>query len=120
MRLGLTTSHAMSVGVATAISTGTASGLNVPNARGRAALLAPRAGAPGNAFETVGFAGPSSDRRHGLHVRPHPAACGLNVGDIFHQQRRLWVRLHESGHEYRLARLATVRARARSNTPCRT
>jgi hypothetical protein len=25
------------------------------------------------------------------------AACDLNVGDIFHQQRRLWVRLHEKG-----------------------
>ena len=25
------------------------------------------------------------------------AACGLNVADIFHQQRRLWVRLHEGG-----------------------
>jgi integrase len=25
------------------------------------------------------------------------AACGLNVADIFHQQRRLWVRLHEKG-----------------------
>lgn len=25
------------------------------------------------------------------------AACDLNVGDIFHQQRWLWVRLHEKG-----------------------
>jgi integrase len=28
------------------------------------------------------------------------AACGLNVGDIFHQQRRLWVRLHEKGGKF--------------------
>jgi site-specific recombinase XerC len=28
------------------------------------------------------------------------AACGLNVADIFHQQRRLWVRLHEKGGKY--------------------
>jgi site-specific recombinase XerC len=28
------------------------------------------------------------------------AACGLNVADIFHQQRRLWVRLHEKGGEF--------------------
>ena len=27
------------------------------------------------------------------------AACCLNVGDIFHQQRRLWVRLHEKGRQ---------------------
>jgi hypothetical protein len=53
MRQGLTTSHAMSVGVAEAISTGMASGLNVPNALGWAVLLALRAGAPGNAFKTV-------------------------------------------------------------------
>jgi len=29
------------------------------------------------------------------------AACGMNVGDIFHQQRRLWVRLHEKGGKFR-------------------
>jgi site-specific recombinase XerD len=28
------------------------------------------------------------------------AACGLNVADIFHQQRRLWVRLHEKGGKF--------------------
>ena len=28
------------------------------------------------------------------------AACGINVGDIFHQQRRLWVRLHEKGGKF--------------------
>jgi site-specific recombinase XerD len=28
------------------------------------------------------------------------AACGLNVVDIFHQQRRLWVRLHEKGGKF--------------------
>jgi integrase len=28
------------------------------------------------------------------------AACGLNVNDIFHQQRRLWVRLHEKGGKF--------------------
>jgi len=28
------------------------------------------------------------------------AACGLNVADIFHQQRRLWVRLHEKGCKF--------------------
>jgi integrase/recombinase XerD len=28
------------------------------------------------------------------------AACGLNVGDIFHQQRRLWLRLHENGGKF--------------------
>jgi integrase/recombinase XerD len=28
------------------------------------------------------------------------AACGLNVSDIFHQQRRLWVRLHEKGGKF--------------------
>jgi len=28
------------------------------------------------------------------------AACGLNVADIFHQQRRLWVRLHEKGSKF--------------------
>ena len=28
------------------------------------------------------------------------AACGLNVADIFHQQRRLWVRLHEGGGKF--------------------
>ena len=27
-------------------------------------------------------------------------ACGLNVGDIFHQQRRLWLRLHEKGGKF--------------------
>jgi site-specific recombinase XerD len=25
------------------------------------------------------------------------AACGMNVGDVFHQQRRVWARLHEKG-----------------------
>src|SRR5499433_1187864 len=28
------------------------------------------------------------------------AACGLNVADIFYQQRRLWVRLHEKGGKF--------------------
>src|SRR5262249_33798599 len=28
------------------------------------------------------------------------AACGLNVADIFHQQRRMWVRLHEKGGKF--------------------
>src|SRR5262249_48845324 len=28
------------------------------------------------------------------------AACGLNLADIFHQQRRLWVRLHEKGGKF--------------------
>jgi integrase/recombinase XerD len=28
------------------------------------------------------------------------AACSLNVGDIFHQQRRLWVRVHEKGGKF--------------------
>jgi site-specific recombinase XerD len=28
------------------------------------------------------------------------AACGLNVADIFHQQRRLWLRLHEKGGKF--------------------
>jgi site-specific recombinase XerD len=28
------------------------------------------------------------------------AACGLNVADIFHQQRRIWVRLHEKGGKF--------------------
>src|SRR5215470_10063417 len=28
------------------------------------------------------------------------AACGLNIADIFHQQRRLWVRLHEKGGKF--------------------
>jgi len=28
------------------------------------------------------------------------AACGLDVGDVFHQQRRVWVRLHEKGGKY--------------------
>jgi integrase len=28
------------------------------------------------------------------------AACGTNVADIFHQQRRLWVRLHEKGGKF--------------------
>src|SRR5262245_4590021 len=28
------------------------------------------------------------------------AACGLNVADIFHQQRRRWVRLHEKGGKF--------------------
>ena len=28
------------------------------------------------------------------------AACGMNVGDIFHQQRRLWMRLHEKGGKF--------------------
>jgi site-specific recombinase XerD len=28
------------------------------------------------------------------------AACGINVTDIFHQQRRLWVRLHEKGGKF--------------------
>src|SRR5262245_31032517 len=28
------------------------------------------------------------------------AACGLNVVDIFQQQRRLWVRLHEKGGKF--------------------
>jgi site-specific recombinase XerC len=28
------------------------------------------------------------------------AACGLNVADVFHQQRRLWVRLHEKGGKF--------------------
>ena len=51
LRQGLTTSDAMSVGVAVGISTATTSGLNVPNARGRAALLVPRVRAPANAFK---------------------------------------------------------------------
>ena len=28
------------------------------------------------------------------------AACGLDVGDVFHQQRRVWVRLHEKGGKF--------------------
>lgn len=28
------------------------------------------------------------------------AACALKVGDVFHQQRRVWVRLHEKGGKY--------------------
>jgi site-specific recombinase XerD len=28
------------------------------------------------------------------------AACGMNVADFFHQQRRLWVRLHEKGGKF--------------------
>jgi integrase/recombinase XerC len=28
------------------------------------------------------------------------AVCGMNVADIFHQQRRLWVRLHEKGDKF--------------------
>ena len=28
------------------------------------------------------------------------AACGMNVPDIFRQQRRLWVRLHEKGGKF--------------------
>jgi hypothetical protein len=28
------------------------------------------------------------------------AACGLIVADIFHQQRRLWVKLHEKGGKF--------------------
>jgi integrase len=28
------------------------------------------------------------------------AACGMNVADIFHQQRRLWVRLHKKGGKF--------------------
>ena len=28
------------------------------------------------------------------------AACGINVADIFHQQRRPWVRLHEKGGKF--------------------
>jgi site-specific recombinase XerD len=28
------------------------------------------------------------------------AACGLNAGDIFHQQRQLWVRLHGKGGKF--------------------
>src|SRR6516165_5299157 len=28
------------------------------------------------------------------------AACGINVADLFHQQRRLWVRLHEKGGKF--------------------
>jgi len=28
------------------------------------------------------------------------AACGMNVADIFHQQRRLWVRLNEKGGKF--------------------
>jgi len=28
------------------------------------------------------------------------AACGMNVDDLFHQQRRLWVRLHEKGGKF--------------------
>src|SRR5690349_815791 len=53
LRQGLTTSRATSVEVAEAISTATTDGLNVPNARGWAALRAPHAGAPANALKTV-------------------------------------------------------------------
>lgn len=28
------------------------------------------------------------------------AAVGMNVGDVFHQKRRLWVKLHEKGNKY--------------------
>jgi site-specific recombinase XerD len=28
------------------------------------------------------------------------AACGMNVADLFHRQRRLWVRLHEKGGKF--------------------
>jgi site-specific recombinase XerD len=28
------------------------------------------------------------------------AACGMNVGDVFHQSRRVWVRLHEKGGKF--------------------
>jgi hypothetical protein len=48
---GPTKLHAMSVEVAVAISTEAASGLGAPNARGRAASLAPNAKALENAFE---------------------------------------------------------------------
>jgi integrase/recombinase XerD len=26
-----------------------------------------------------------------------PAACGVDLGDVYHQKKRLWVRLHEKG-----------------------
>jgi site-specific recombinase XerC len=42
------------------------------------------------------------------------AACGLNVADIFHQQRRLWVRLHEKGGKSSTKCPATTRWRATS------
>jgi hypothetical protein len=36
--------------------------------------------------------------RHGVHLCPH---LSLNVADIFHQRRRLWVWLHEKGGKFR-------------------
>ena len=86
MRQGLTTSHAMSVGVAVAISTGMASGLNVPNALGRAVLLALHAGAPGNAFKTV-IANQHSGRYRGGLGRVRSASVQK---PIRHVRRRCW------------------------------
>src|SRR5262249_24986297 len=39
--------------------------------------------------------------------------CGMNVGNIFHQQRRLWVRLHEkqlNGYAWAMVRRRTKAA----------
>jgi site-specific recombinase XerD len=37
------------------------------------------------------------------------AACRINVVDIFHQQRRLWARLHEKGRKSQHTLRATHR-----------
>ena len=39
------------------------------------------------------------------------AACRMSVADIFHQQRRLWVRLHEKGGKSTRCPATTQKAR---------
>jgi site-specific recombinase XerD len=46
------------------------------------------------------LAGSRLDRCEGVTFARVSAACGMNVADIFHQQRRLWVRLHEKGAKF--------------------
>jgi integrase/recombinase XerD len=64
------------------------------------------AGEPGDllrSIETATFVGLRDRALIGVIVFTFArvsAACGLNVADIFHQQRRLWVRLHEKGGKF--------------------
>jgi len=39
-------------------------------------------------------------RECGLRALASRRPASSNVGDIFHQQRRLWVRLHEKGGKF--------------------
>ena len=55
-----------------------------------------------NGVALFGGACVEAEATHAPHVKGQEvsAACSLNVADIFDQQRRFWVRLHEKGGRF--------------------